>query len=60
MNSVKRSVGSAIHTTLGEYDDLYLESDVLLLPHVFENFRQTCYQYYKLDHGHYHRAPGLA
>ena len=46
--------------TLGEYHDLYLESDVLLLSDVFENFRETCYQYYKLDHAHYHSAPGLA
>ena len=46
--------------TLGEYHDLYLKSDVLLLSDVFENFRETCFQYYKLDPAHYYSAPGLS
>ena len=44
--------------TLGEYHDLYFKSDVLLLPDVFKKFRETCYQYYKLDPAHYYSAPG--
>ena len=46
--------------TLGEYHDLYLKSDVLLLSDVFENFRETCFQYNKLDPAHYYGAPGLS
>ena len=46
--------------TLGEYHDIYLESDVLLLADVFENLRETCFQYHKLDPAHYHSAPGLS
>ena len=45
--------------TMGEYHDLYLKSDVLLLADVFESFRKTCLQYYKLDPCHYFTSPGL-
>ena len=46
--------------TMGEYHDLYLGSDVLLLTDVFENFRKTCMEYYKLDPCHYFTSPGLS
>ena len=46
--------------TMGEYHDLYLESDILLLADVFENFRRTRSEFYKLDPCHYLTSPGLS
>ena len=45
---------------MGEYHDLYLKSDILLLTGVFQNFRETCLTYYELDPPHYVSSPGLA
>ena len=45
---------------LGEYHDLYVQSDTLLLADVFENFRNTCLKVYELDPAHFLSLPGLA
>lgn len=46
--------------TLADYHDLYLQSDVMLLTDIFENFRNTCMTSYSLDPAHYYTAPGLS
>ena len=45
--------------TLGDYHDLYLKTDVTLLADVFQTFRRTCMNAYKLDPLHYYTTPGL-
>ena len=45
---------------LGEYHDLYVQSDTLLLADVFENFRNKCLEVYELDPAHFLSLPGLA
>ena len=45
---------------MGEYHDLYLKSDILLLADVFENFREASKVNYGLDPTHYLTSPGLA
>ena len=45
---------------LGEYHDLYVRSDTLLLADIFENFRQSCLKKYELDPAHFVSLPGLA
>ena len=44
---------------LGEYHDLYLKTDVLLLSNVFEAFRNTCLECYKLDPANFYTSPGM-
>ena len=45
---------------LGEYHDLYVQSDTLLLADIFENFRNMCLNIYELDPVYFASAPGLA
>jgi hypothetical protein len=45
---------------MGEYHDLYLLTDVLLLADIFENFRDMCLDYYQLDPSHYLALPHFA
>ena len=45
---------------LGDYHDLYLRTDVVLLANIFEDFRDTCLEHCSLDPAHFYMAPGLA
>ena len=45
---------------LGEYHDLYVKSDTLLLADVFENFRDMCLKEHEIDPAHFLSLPGLA
>ena len=45
---------------LGDYHDLYVQSDTLLLADVFENFRDMCIKEYELDPVHFLWQSGLA
>ena len=47
-------------TDMGDYHDLYVQTDTLLLADVFEKFRDTCIEIYGLDPSHFLSAPGLA
>ena len=44
----------------GVYQDLYVQSDTLLLADVFENFGNMCLEIYELDPVYFVSAPGLA
>ena len=45
---------------IGDYHDLYLRTDVVLLANVFEAFRDTCLKHYSLDPVHFYTALRLA
>ena len=49
-----------ISKNLGDYHDLYVQTDTLLLADVFENLRNMCIEVYELDPAHFFSAPGLA
>ena len=45
---------------LGDYHYLYVQSDILLLPDVFENFRNQCLKTYDCDPANFLTLPSLA
>ena len=45
---------------MGEYHDLYLKTELILLANVFESFRRVCLENYGLDPSHFYTMPGLA
>ena len=45
---------------LGEYHDLYVQSDTLLLVDLFENFGNMCFKIYEPDTAKFISALGLA
>ena len=49
-----------INKNLGDYLDLYVQSDTLLLADIFENFRNISIKVYELDPAHFLSGPGLA
>ena len=46
--------------SLGEYHDLYVQSNTLLLADVFENFKNMCLKIYELDPTKFLSTTGLA
>ena len=44
----------------GEYHDLHVQSDTLLLAEVFENFRNKCLEIYELNTIYFVSSPELA
>ena len=40
---------------LGDYHDLYVQSNTLLLADVFQNFRNTGFETYKLDPAYFYQ-----
>ena len=49
-----------IVTDIGDYHDLYVQTDSLLLAYVFEKFRDKCIEIYGFDPSYFLYAPGLA
>ena len=46
--------------SLFQYHNLYIQSNVLLLADVFDNFQNTCFKIYQINLSCFFTAPGLA
>ena len=57
---IQREFKEFNNTVLGDYHDLYVQSDTLILADVFENFRNKCIEIYEVDPAHFLYVPGLA
>ena len=55
----KRVWGEFGLRNLGEYHDLYLKTNVILLSNIFKKFRKVCMENYGLDPTHFYTTPGL-
>ena len=51
----KRVFKSLNNKNLGDYHDVYVQSDTLLVAYVFENFRNKCIEIYELDPAHFYQ-----
>ena len=56
----KKNMEEIKNKNLGEWHDLYLKLDVLLLADIFENFRDLALSSYGLDPVWYYITPGFA
>ena len=56
----KRVFKNVSNKNLGDYQDLYVQRDTLLLADVCQNFRNMCIKVYELDPAHFLSASGLA
>ena len=56
----KRVFKNLNNKNLGDYHDLYVKSDTLLISDVFEIFRNKCIELYGIDPAHFLSPPGLA
>ena len=45
---------------MGDYQDLYLKSDVLILADISKSLEKNGREYYNLDPAHYFSCPGFA
>ena len=57
---VKRVFENVDIKNLGNYLDLYIQSDTFLLDDVSKNFKNKCIEIYMLDPDHFLSAPLLA